>query len=157
MKNLVLLVLLGISGYATYGQQVVASAGQSATITGYQIDWTLGEPVIATLTGTNHILTQGMHQSRLKVTPIQEIAEGLQHITVYPNPVDLILNIGISNPGTTKFMYRLTDSSGKKLIQRKIHTDTEQVDMRRFTSGIYILQVMTQQNQGVQTYKIIKD
>jgi hypothetical protein len=42
--------------------KVIASAGNSYQVEDFQLDWTLGEPVILTLENPAVILTQGFHQ-----------------------------------------------------------------------------------------------
>ena len=45
-------------------QQVIATAGGSASGTGIELSWTIGEPVTATTFGSGFILTQGFHQGQ---------------------------------------------------------------------------------------------
>jgi hypothetical protein len=73
MKTIVIFVVLSVCTIYLSAQEVVASSGNSGTITGYKVDWTLGEPVIETFTGSANILTQGMHQTKLLVTGLQEM------------------------------------------------------------------------------------
>jgi membrane-bound inhibitor of C-type lysozyme len=68
MKILPIFLFTIFAGITATAQQVVASSGNSATAGGYTVAWTLGEPVIETLSGSNNILTQGMHQTNLVVT-----------------------------------------------------------------------------------------
>ncbi len=60
--EIALLVSVSFSGYS---QSVISTAGKSATGTNVQLSWTIGEPVIKTLTGSGVILTQGFQQSWL--------------------------------------------------------------------------------------------
>jgi len=67
MKKIFTLIL-SLALVQTFGQtpaivmQVVSSAGGSYSTTGLSVDWTLGEPVIGTVTGTGLMLTQGFQQ-----------------------------------------------------------------------------------------------
>ena len=47
-----------------FAQQVIATAGSSATGAGIQISWTIGEPVTATAPGSGFYLTQGFQQGQ---------------------------------------------------------------------------------------------
>ncbi|QQS30849.1 MAG: hypothetical protein IPM47_07970 [Sphingobacteriales bacterium] len=73
MKSVVKLLViacLSISINSTFAQslspQVVASGGGYGTGGGYTLSYTVGEPVIATLSGGSNILTQGFHQPDLQ-------------------------------------------------------------------------------------------
>jgi len=57
-----------------------------------------------------------------------------QKITVFPNPVENILNIGSNNVSSIIF----TDISGKKLLEQK---NSNSVDIGSFAAGIYLLTV----------------
>ena len=91
------LVLLFFSLFSSVinGQQVISSAGASATGAGVQLSWTVGEPVIETFTGASAILTQGFHQSKLTVTAIDPRIYPELELTVYPNPVSSSLRLQI--------------------------------------------------------------
>jgi len=47
-----------------FSQQVIATAGSTATGVGIQLSWTIGEPVTSTTRGEDFYLTQGFHQSQ---------------------------------------------------------------------------------------------
>lgn len=47
-----------------FSQQVIATAGSTATGVGIQLSWTIGEPVTATAPGSGFYLTQGFHQGQ---------------------------------------------------------------------------------------------
>jgi hypothetical protein len=48
-----------------FSQQVISTAGSSASGSGVQLSWTIGEPVTATAQGMDFYLTQGFQQSNL--------------------------------------------------------------------------------------------
>jgi hypothetical protein len=50
-----------------FSQQVIATAGSTATGTGIELSWTIGEPVTATAPGSGFYLTQGFHQGQPEI------------------------------------------------------------------------------------------
>ena len=72
---------------SSFSQSVISSAGNESSSSSYNISWTLGETVIATLEGTNISLTQGFHQPVI----IDNVPTFLEEdmvldIVAYPNP-----------------------------------------------------------------------
>jgi hypothetical protein len=156
MKISLLILSIFLAGVAVTAQEVVASSGSSGTITGYKVDWTLGEPVIETLTGSANILTQGMHQTKLLVTSLQELTIPGLEVRVYPNPVRDILMIEVIRTGNDLFRYELFDITGREAVVKKMSSNTEEIDMGSYVSGIYLLRVLSSGNENVKTCKIIK-
>lgn len=155
MKILYLVFLFLQLAYAISAQQVISSAGETKQITGYEISWTLGEPMIETFTSGSAILTQGFHQSKLIVTAINEPGVLLTDLQVYPNPTSDFVTIRFDSE-TAEKQYSLLDMTGKRIY---IHQFTEmetKVDMSSLSSGTYLLQVGTKKTNLIQSFKIIK-
>ena len=67
-------------------QEVISATGRSVENAGYQLSWTVGEPMVETFSSENSALTQGFHQSKLAVTAIDQLSIGNLKLKVYPNP-----------------------------------------------------------------------
>ena len=156
MKTIVIFVALSLCTIYLSAQEVVANSGSSGSITGYKVDWTLGEPVIETFTGSANILTQGMHQTKLLVTGLQELAIPGLEVRVYPNPVSDILMIEIIQPGNDIYRYELFDIAGRKMVLKEMHSNIEEIDMSSYVSGIYLLHVLNPNRDRVKVCNIIK-
>jgi len=50
-----------------FSQQVIATAGSTATGAGIELSWTIGEPVTATGMGSDFYLTQGYQQGQPEI------------------------------------------------------------------------------------------
>jgi hypothetical protein len=139
-------------------QQVISSAGASAVGVGVQLSWTVGEPVIETFTGSSAILTQGFHQTKLTVTPIEFIPVPDLDLTVYPNPVSSLLRLqAIGKKKVPQLTYSLFNMEGK-VILKKLFTDSpEEINMEMYSSGTYVLKIFNGENQTLRTFKVIKD
>jgi hypothetical protein len=66
MKNLgeILCIPVILMAGNCFSQQVIATAGSTATGAGIELSWTIGEPVTATAPGSGFFLTQGFHQGQ---------------------------------------------------------------------------------------------
>lgn len=138
-------------------QQVISSAGTTTEIPGYEVSWTIGEPVISTFTNATNTLTQGFHQSKLIVSAIEgNMFSGLK-LVVYPNPAKDILYIKSEGISDWNFSYMLFDIDSRLLLQGKMEINPQSVDMISYPSGSYLLKVIAADNiNQVQLFKIIK-
>ncbi|WP_372949712.1 T9SS type A sorting domain-containing protein [Mariniphaga sp.] len=157
MKPIFVLLALVFAAATSYAQEVVASSGNSGSAAGYTVDWTLGEPVIETIAGSGNILTQGMHQTNLLVTAVSEMEFPGLEVKVYPNPTGRFLKIEIIQTGNEPFFYETSDITGRKSVLKQMQTNTEEIDMGSFVSGIYFLNVVSQNHKIVKVFKIIKN
>jgi hypothetical protein len=139
------------------GQQVISSAGGSATGTGVQLSWTVGEPVIETFTGSSAILTQGFHQSKLTITAIDFALYPELELSVFPNPVSTSMRLQIKGDQFKNLSYQLYNIEGKSMLSKTIQASPEIINMEFYTSGTYLLKVFRDETVPVKTFKVIKD
>ena len=71
--------------------------------------------------------------------------------TLYPNPVNNILNIDAKEQITSISVYNLT---GQQIFTKTMNTKTSTVDMSAYKAGVYIIEVNS--NANTRTYKVIK-
>lgn len=147
-----LLFLIIIGGNTAKAQQVVATAGTYAENQSMQISWTIGEPVIKTISDGINTLTQGMHQSKLIVTTINEL-QGLGYgIIAYPNPAtDFVIVKSEKMIG----IMQLYDINGKMLRQEIFNTNEIELDLSFLPSSTYFIQIVDKK-KIIKTFKIIK-
>jgi hypothetical protein len=157
MKTLLLFLFMISTVTSITAQQVVASSGNTATAGGYTVDWTLGEPVIETISGSNNILTQGMHQPNLVVTSLQDLTFPGLEVKVYPNPTGRFLRIEVIQTENDVFHYELSDITGRRILMKKMQAQSEEIDMSSYVSGTYLLQVLNSRLEHVKVCKIIKN
>lgn len=154
MKKLIatIICILSCTGYL-FAQQVISSAGESVSAAGYDMSWTLGEPVIATLTGTENILTQGFHQTKLIVTPIFTVSNNFQ-VKAYPNPATQRVFIEI-NPDKKTCIFELYDLNGKLLKNQLLLSKINEVNVETLSNGTYILKIFNNKDL-VKTFRLVK-
>lgn len=136
-------------------QNIAATSGGNYTGSTYSISYTLGEPVIRTLTSTNLMVTQGFHQPRLIVTALNEIMDLSVIIKAYPNPATDFVHLETSgnlSPGST---FQLYSMNGSLIEERKIDGLLTEISFETLISSTYILKVI-QRSQTIKIFKIIK-
>ncbi len=138
--------------------EVNPAAGDEFTAEGITLSWTIGEGVIETFSNNEMVLTQGFQQPTLKVTLIDESVEGDFHFDVYPNPTRDFLTISFSSENEINCSTQLFDMSGKLLYSKNIKGKelTENIDLTKYSSNIYILRIIDTNGKLKRTYKIQK-
>jgi len=165
-RGLIAFCLLS-SGAAVQAQEVVTTAGSYGETTSGSLSWTVGEPVIETITDGTNTLTQGFQQSKLTVTAVFELS-GLDFtISVFPNPASDFLTVKVEkNDRLTGLMYHLYDINGKLLLLKQLEGNETTISMKHFKPSTYILKVyhvenngrtvVTKDNKEIKTFIIIK-
>ena len=127
--------------------QVVSSAGGYFSSASVSVSWTLGEPVISTLTSTNVILTQGFQQGNLFGTdvPINPDINSL-NLKMYPNPANNKVWFDVNNQKAKgDFVVEVFDITGRKIIIQNLGQFVSQEQMELSVStlkpGIYLVNV----------------
>ena len=91
--------------------------------------------------------------SNNKQEPYYEEIVGENNVTVYPNPTKGLVTLQFNKPVKTG-LYRLSDLSGKLLLDGAITTSIFTLDLSRYENGVYLL-TLTLDGQ-TDTWKIIK-
>ncbi len=137
--------------------QVVASAGTHFTGSNAQLSWTIGEPVITTVSNGNNIITQGFHQTLLNITSVEEQKVPGITVSVFPNPTSDKVNINLVN-NLKDLQMDLFDLTGKLLQARKISAaeGNVQISMIDYARANYLLRVYSIDGSVNYTYKVQK-
>jgi hypothetical protein len=143
-------------------QQLVSTAGNHVKKGTVQLSWTIGETVIETFTGADNILTQGMHQSKLTVTAIEESIESGFNISALPNPASESVILRFDHMPDQQadwlgkdFYFQLYNLSGKLLIYKHVEDVETVILMDSFAPSTYFL-IIIEDNKEIRTFKIIK-
>lgn len=145
----IMMVPLGASA-----QNVVSTSGGSGTNTEGTVSWTIGQPVIRTVSGGGNTLTQGFQQPWADIsTVVGENAGSSSNIRVYPNPTRHLLNVEI--PGATGMdQMELLDAAGRIILQTNTTGDHTEIDLSAYGTGNYFLRVLNAENTVARTFKI---
>ena len=158
MKHILLLLIIcccaTFATAQTLTPQVISSAGTTFVNGSTTLDYTVGEPVTATLDNGSNQLSQGFHQNDLLITTITN-SPSSSGIAVFPNPSVDVVNIQFAKP-TDNNKFELYSADGKLLKTEACKAQTiSQLDMNAFGCGTYFLKIFTD-NKEQTSFKIIK-
>lgn len=150
-----IIITITISCRIVNSQQVVSNMGASLQNSSGSISFTLGEPVIATLSASDGIVTQGFHQTKLTVTAIEENLGSPMSVKVFPNPTTNVLYVSLDCDEIRHIKLVLYDISGKILTAINADKDFMEVDFSGYLPGTYIIKIY-KGRMTLGAYKIVK-
>lgn len=156
MKKIIILFTFLIGFLGAIAQEVVSSAGETQRAGRYEISWTVGEPVIETISSDSHILTQGFHQTALTVTPVNEMVISSLELKVYPNPASENVIIQLNKLDNDP-LFSLFTISGQLLVRKSILESETCINLKNYSSGSYLLKISQGTQMPLKTFKIIKE
>lgn len=172
MKNCLLHLLL-LTGFLQASAQddclwdIISTAGNTQQITaeGVYFNWTIGEPVIATLSSAseNVLMTQGFQQPDYTpggcvmvstLDPDHPVFE----LRLFPNPVQSELTISSQQAIPYDVQISCINLLGQKIFESQLSTGEVQIkkDVSELSSGVYLIRFDIPGIKWVKTFKIIK-
>jgi len=157
----ILLVCFTVTANAqTVSPNVFSSAGAFTTSSTNSLSYTIGEPMITTLSSSSVILTQGFQQpSLLNVDAVNYINGEKYDIVVYPNPTEGFINVSIKAINGKDISLQVFDVLGRNIYTTgNVLSNGEYLtilDFTSFTQGIYFLSVYSE-GQKIASTKITK-
>ena len=160
--KLALLCFLLLASFLTMNaqsaeRQVVAAGGNTVlTGNGLQIDYTIGEPVIAPVTGSGLLLTEGFQQPFTYVLRSDAV---FPFLALYPNPTqgNTILHFALPAEGTLLVMVH--NAIGQRVLTESVHYASGEtqyiIKTARLVPGTYFVTVRMD-GLGVVSKKLIK-
>lgn len=143
------------AGFAN-AQESVNTAGSDASGSGGTVAYSVGQVVYTTNTDNSGSVAQGVqHAYEIFTLGIKE-AEPNISLSAFPNPTIDELTLKISDYNNEKLSYQLYNMQGKMLNNGQIVAEQTQINMNGLSRATYVVQVINQENQKVQTFKIIK-
>lgn len=143
-------------------QQVIGAAGgTSKALTGYTVDFTIGETVIATA-GTDPVCTEGFHQpSTARDFPDSNLLNASWYIKVYPNPVHDQLKIHAYMDRAGNLDLRLVDILGRVMLVSRVSFGQGYNDaflnLGTLSRGVYVLYIGDPIHGGHREVKLLKE
>lgn len=133
-------------------RQVIASSGNEATV-GYSIfQYTIGEPIVATLSVGNLLLTQGFEQPEVAGPIKAPEAPFVSDLIVYPNPASDKVNLEFDLMQDGRVIFMLVNNAGQvvfsKTAQMLSGRLTYTLPLSSYASGLYYVVIRT----GYRTY-----
>lgn len=155
-KKIKLSVWLLFGSAILFAQQTVTTTGGDAVGSGGSVAYTLGQVSYTSDTGSSGTVAQGVQQAYEVYTLGSVDFKVDASFSVYPNPTTDQLIFQYDDTKDEKLSYTLYDVNGKILKTKNIHAEKTSIDMLNFPSAVYFLSIINQENQKIQTFKIIK-
>ena len=158
MRYFILVFLLfGISSYAqpAISKQVIGPSGATFENGNNKLSYSAGELAVGAMTSEDGSiqLGNGYYPSLDLSTLNTESPELKLQVKVFPNPVTEA--IYITHPTEQFFEVRITDVSGKQILQTA-YQKQQALSVQTLTTGTYFITVTTKQSKQTNTYKIVK-
>lgn len=161
MRNHLLLIFMFLAPTLLYSQsldrQVIGSSGGTSSITGAEVNWTIGEAVTTTVSSGSHMLTQGFQQPFVSSGTEPEPIVNNGDILCYPNPVVDILYFEMSNAAITDLQIIIYNSVGQVVLKETIPNGTKfhSLPVNDLATGMYHVKIFSSASIVANT-KIIK-
>jgi hypothetical protein len=160
LKTSTLVLFSLFAAISVSAQEVVATQGDSYSNANGNIDFTIGEVIIATGTDGTNDITQGFHQTNWNFLGVEDFAPNYEAI-IFPNPTEDVLNIRTS--AFENVTYTLYDAQGKLVMQDKLSAEQTHIQVSQLAPGSYSLELIFEEgNKGSlssskrKTFKLIK-
>lgn len=128
---------------------VFSNGGGSST----QFSYTIGEPLVLTLSSSSGTITQGFHQTYLEVVSVEESSINYE-VSVYPNPTRN--EVRFTFPALLESVnVTIYDTQGKLVHTQQIRSK-EFIEMARFSRGLYTFIITHPLLSSPQHFSIIR-
>jgi hypothetical protein len=144
------------------GPSTINTAGGSAIISGNTHEFSIGELLVKTATGTNIIVTQGVLQPVHQTTGIEDRDFFADHLNIFPNPAEEVVFLQPSFSSGGKLSCHLYDALGRSIEQAEFTLLTgkekQTIRLKHLAAGTYMLNIGFLQKGKTYTtaYKIQK-
>ena len=152
MKRHTLVLFSLFVAISVSAQEVVATQGESYSNAIANIDFTIGEVIIATGTDGTNDITQGFHQTNWNFLGVEDHAPNYEAI-IFPNPTEDVLNIRTST--FENVTYTLYDAQGKLVMQNMLSAEQTPIQVSQLAPGSYSL-TLNNETQNLKTFKLVK-
>lgn len=157
-KHVLFLIIFSSIEYSpaqTLSPELTSTSGNTFTNGISQLDWTLGEPLVASLNDGNNLLTQGLHQNNLIITTVEN-SDADYSLTIFPNPTSDIVQLQSSTSRDENIVMALYNAAGELLLTRYSNLNiVPQINLSKYSCGSYLLKIEDRTTKG-KSYQIIK-
>ena len=154
---LILMLLGGAWATTAFAQNAVVSSGGEATGSGGTVSYSLAQIAYTTTTGTTGTVSQGIQQP-YEISIVTGVeGENNFALSAFPNPSTDILNLSVGEFNSEGLSYQLFDIQGKLLLEARISGSHTSINMLDFPQSTYLLHVLGNNHQTIQSFNIIKN
>ena len=154
--SLIFFLFVGCLGFSqSISRQVIGPGGQTFENGNYKLSYSTGELAVGAMTSENGNIQLGNgYYPSLNLSTLNTESPELQlQVKVFPNPSKEV--IYITHPTEQYFEVRITDVSGKQILQTA-NQKQQPLRVQTLTTGTYFVTVTTRDSKQTNTYKIIK-
>lgn len=130
--------------------EVIGTSGADFSVGTAKLAWTIGEPVINSLSAGNFSITQGFHQPYITVSSVEQ--NDIFDVKVFPNPTHDKLNVVFDSD--EERLLEVFDVLGRKLHEISFSDNSILIDINAYSCGNYLLRIS--ESGRYQTFKIQK-
>lgn len=162
-KGILSAVALVLSVLDAHSQQLshqVLVPGAGVVLAGgVSYSQTIGETAVEIIGNSEHVLTQGFQQPRLKITMgTQPQGEGVR---VYPNPAIDYVNIEMFGETSREYTISIINITGQKIFMENIlltgtHWYIKEMPLHNLAKGFYFIRVTSKDALIHRSFKIEK-
>lgn len=140
----------------SHAQESATAAGGDAMGNGGTVAYSIGQVAYTTNIENAGSVAEGVqHAYEIFTVGINETAFQIS-LSVYPNPTSENLNLIVSNLSNEKLSYILVDLQGKQISTSEVTSQQTQINTSCLAAATYFIHVLNQQNQSIQSFKIVK-
>lgn len=157
---LFLLVTLTLNSFGQdVSHQVLVPLASIGDFNYYNVNQTVGEPMIEILQCEDYSLLQGFQQPSITPTADDDIKG--TGVEVYPNPVIDALKVELFGVERTEFEIIIFGLDGTMFYHRNIecgrdYRNIETIDMSRYKRGMYFVRIRSLDKRIIRLFKIEK-
>jgi hypothetical protein len=139
-------------------QESANSSGGDANGSGGTVAYSVGHVVYTTNTGSTGSAAQGVQYAyEIFTLGVKETALNIS-FTAFPNPTLNNLTLQISDYNNENLSYQLLEIQGKLIRNGEITAQQTQINMNSLpTTTTYFINIISQENKKVQSFKIVKN
>ncbi len=153
-KTIMVGILLPLSSFGQSAEQnVLSSSGNHYNNGVVQMSYTMGEPVVETVSNSSNTLTQGFHQTSWNFLGVEDLNSDLI-VTVFPNPVGDALTIKTEQ--YDNLSYQLFDENGKLIFEGNLLNSETFLNTSDLQPAAYSLRILNNQLEMVKLFKLLK-
>ena len=157
MKNILITLLFLLLILSSNAQESLNSSGGGGSGSEGTVAYSVGQVAYTTNTGTSGTVSQGVQQAYEIFTVGIKEPELNVSASVFPNPTADILTLRIIDYNNEQLSYQLYDMHGKLLKNGQVTTQQTQITTASLSPATYFINIVNQENQKVQSFKIIKN
>ena len=156
LKTLLIIIVAGCPFVSSFAQQAILPADCDASGAGGSVSWSVGQVSYNTWPAGTGIATEGVQQPYeiYIMIGIEEVVSDPGCI-IFPNPTTGNVSLRFFQNNFKDFNYSLYDLNGKSLRKGTIDEASVIISMEDLLPDTYFL-VLSEKDQAVKTYKIIK-